>query len=190
MCLPGKRHPGRGRPIPRERTGLPAVTAGTLLLLLATACTTSRTHDAVPPASPTPSPTHRAASVEPPDLDPDETLAGRHPVTRGDATFAYTGGPKGKALVVAVSCRGRGSVTVDVLDMDSSFRQECEPDTPTVTHNHLEVPEASRPGTVSVGAPTGITWAVTIGRSDPVETEDQGRLRGQGRSGPGGRRAA
>ncbi|MGW1539231.1 hypothetical protein ACWCPM_02850 [Streptomyces sp. NPDC002309] len=160
--------------MPRKRTGMPAVTAGTLLLLLATACTTPRTGDAAPPApsSPTPSPTHRTAPVLAPDLDSDETLAGRHPATRGNAAFPCTGGPQGKALLVAISCVGGGSVTVDLPRMDSSFRQECDPDTPTETYNQLAVPEAGKPGTVRVEAPTTVTWAVTIGRTDPVEADE------------------
>ncbi|MFI9611242.1 hypothetical protein ACIHCM_06030 [Streptomyces sp. NPDC052023] len=157
------------------RTHLPSVATCALLPLLVAACTTARTPGAASPAPPssTPTPAHRTASVTPPELDAEagETLAGRHPATRGNGAFAYSGGPQGKALVLAVSCQGEGTITVQLPVMASSYRPNCDPGTPAVTYNQLVVPEASKPGTVTVTAPTTTTWSVTVGRTDPTPTD-------------------
>ncbi|MFG3656615.1 hypothetical protein [Streptomyces sp. NPDC047706] len=80
------------------RKHLPPVTACALLPLLVAACTTAHPPGAAPSAPPsaTPTPAHRTASVTPPELEAEagETLSGRHPATRGNGAFAYSGGPR------------------------------------------------------------------------------------------------
>jgi hypothetical protein len=111
-------------------------------------------------------------AVTPPSLDEGtgETLAGRYGPARGGAHFAYDAGPRGKALVVAVSCRGTGKVSVDLPALDVSVSQPCSPHETAVTHNEFALAAVGRPGTVSVTAPSTVEWAVTVGRGDePVE---------------------
>ncbi|MFH9982695.1 hypothetical protein ACH4ND_26330 [Streptomyces sp. NPDC017179] len=51
---------------------------------------------------------------KPPELDPEESLAGRQKVTTGNANVPYSKGKKGDALTIAVSCQGKGKITVAV----------------------------------------------------------------------------
>ncbi|MFI9150163.1 hypothetical protein [Streptomyces sp. NPDC053367] len=105
-------------------------------------------------------------AVTPPSLDggTGETLAGRYGPARGGAAFSYDAGPGGEALVVAVSCRGTGEVTVDLPALAVHFSHTCSPDEPAVVQNEFALAGARRPGTVSVTAPSTVVWAVTVGR--------------------------
>lgn len=59
--------------------------------------------------------------LKPPELDADETLAGRQEMTSGNASIAYSKGRKGDALIVAVSCQGEGKIKVVVRSVHVSF---------------------------------------------------------------------
>ncbi|MFJ8787599.1 hypothetical protein [Streptomyces sp. NPDC102462] len=156
----------------------PRAAAWALVLSAAVACTPAQSPPAPPTASgPTSAPStaaaRRAGAVEPPELAAGlgETLAAERRATHGNASLAYSGGPRGRALVVAVSCRGRGSVSVSVPVLHVSFPQECGTTEPAVAYNEFALKNAYKPGTVSVTAPSAVTWAVTIGHVPPAHEE-------------------
>ncbi|MEV6841731.1 hypothetical protein AB0N17_46390 [Streptomyces sp. NPDC051133] len=113
----------------------------------------------------------------PPELDPDETLAGRQKVTSGNATLAFGKGRKGDALIVAVRCQGPGTIKVAVRSVHVSFPLECVAGKVSTTYNQVAVGGADHSGVVSVEAPTTVRWSMTIGRGaraeeEPTTTED------------------
>lgn len=194
--------PPAARPVARvlapvsHRTPLPLLPLLTFLTLLAaTACTPTHTPSAPgedPPATaatgarqprsadvPRPADTPRPAavqrSVEPPRLDgAGETVAGRQGAVRGDGRLGYTGGARGKALIVAVSCQGEGSVSVEVPTVAVSYRLRCGGVVPEVAYDEISLGASHRPGTVVVTAPSAVTWAATVGRGDRAEREPSG----------------
>ncbi|MGC0334122.1 hypothetical protein RKD23_007112 [Streptomyces sp. SAI-170] len=119
-----------------------------LTVLAAAACTAPPQHTNDPrPDAPTASAaraTREPTPVVPPPLDAGsgETLAGRHRTARGDADFAYDGGRRGKALIVAVSCRGAGEVTVDLPALGSYFAHTCSSGEPAVIYNEFALSAA------------------------------------------------
>ncbi|MFV0137963.1 hypothetical protein ACLGIH_33100 [Streptomyces sp. HMX87] len=155
--------------------------ACTLILLVAAGCTPDNdTGDGAAPAtsaasSPTPT-ARQTAAVAPPALDPGlgESTAGQHGVTRGNANFPYRAGAQGKALIVAVSCQGTGTVKVEVPVLQTTFPLECSPGGPAVTYNQLALKAAHKAGTVKVTAPSTVIWAVIVGRGDPAEQDSPG----------------
>jgi hypothetical protein len=106
-----------------------------------------------------------------PELDSDETLAGRQHAIRGNGSVAYGKGAKGKALIVAVRCEGKGEIRVAVASLDIGFPLKCLAGEVTTTYNQMAVSGAERSGTVSVTAPTGVRWSMTIGRGAPAAQE-------------------
>lgn len=169
LSSPTTRAGSAGKLIPRPHHAVWA-----LALLAATACSSS--HGIDDPATPAGPPTtrsavqaHKAVPVSPPELDADlgETLAGKRQPTRGNAELKYSGGAKGKALIVAVSCRGKGAVYVEVSAPRVSFPLTCGVEKPEVIYNKFALEPAYKPGIVSVTAPTTVTWAVTVGRGEP-----------------------
>ncbi|MCF1595583.1 hypothetical protein [Streptomyces muensis] len=107
----------------------------------------------------------------PPELDADETLAGRQNPTSGNASVAYKEGKKGDALIVAVRCQGQGEIKVSVPSVHVSFPLECLANEVSTTYNQLAVSGVDRSGTVSVAAPSPIRWSMTIGRGVPTKEE-------------------
>lgn len=156
-----------------DRMGMRRGTAVWALALLAAGCTPgddSEDSAGRPVVTERPTPDRPTVVVTAPELDSrdGEVLAGRRGPARGDGGFSYRAGPAGKALVVAVTCQGRGTIDVALPAMDAGFRFECRTDEPTLTHNQLAVEDAREPGTVKVTAPSTVTWAVTVGRGDPT----------------------
>ncbi|MFF0204041.1 hypothetical protein [Streptomyces sp. NPDC005017] len=150
--------------------------------LAAAACTSPAPSASAPPAPrptadvrsgapTTTAPARKPVEVEPPALDAGGELAGQQRPTRGNAVFAYGAGPRGKALVVVVSCRGEGEITVALPEMRAWFDHICTPGEPAVVRNEFAVAGAHRPGTVSVRAPSTVVWAATVGRGEPTETD-------------------
>ncbi|MFI9772591.1 hypothetical protein ACIHJG_37985 [Streptomyces sp. NPDC052415] len=99
--------------------------AGVAVALMAVAaCTDSSTPGGTSSRKPVPSPSAPASSEQPdesqvpvaapPELDGSERLAGQQPATTGNGSFSYTKGDAGDALIVAVRCRGAGTMTVAV----------------------------------------------------------------------------
>ncbi|MER8058941.1 MULTISPECIES: hypothetical protein [unclassified Streptomyces] len=107
----------------------------------------------------------------PPELDADETLAGRQNATAGNASIDFGKGRKGDALIVAVRCRGAGTVKVAVQSVHVSFPLECLADQVSTTYNQVGVSGADRGGVVSVEAPSSVHWSMTIGRGEPAQEE-------------------
>ncbi|MFF9156091.1 hypothetical protein ACF1AB_28120 [Streptomyces sp. NPDC014846] len=108
---------------------------------------------------------------QPPELDDDETLAGRRQVTRGNATLAFRKGKKGDALIVAVRCQGPGTIKVAVRSVHVSFPLECLANKVSTTYNQVGIGRVDRSGVVSVEAPSAVRWSMTIGRGAPAEEE-------------------
>ncbi|MFE1886444.1 hypothetical protein [Streptomyces diastatochromogenes] len=109
--------------------------------------------------------------TDPPELDGDETLAGRQKATTGNASIAFREGKKGDALIVAVRCRGAGKIKVAVRPVRMSFPLECRADKADTVYNQVAVGGADRGGVVSVEAPSSVRWSMTIGRGAPVQEE-------------------
>ncbi|WP_242625544.1 hypothetical protein [Streptomyces sp. BK022] len=107
----------------------------------------------------------------PPELDADETPAGRQGVTTGNAEVEFAGGRKGDALIVAVRCQGAGAVKVAVRPVQVAFRVECLAGKVGTTYNQVAVSGVDRAGTVSVEAPSAVRWSLTVGRGAPAEEE-------------------
>ncbi|MFE9259186.1 hypothetical protein [Streptomyces sp. NPDC006879] len=83
----------------------------------------------------------------------------------------YTPGKKGKALIVAVRCQGKGEIKVTVPSVHVTFPLTCVEGEASTTYNQVAVKGAERGGTVSIEAPSTIRWSLTIGRGTPAETE-------------------
>ncbi|MFE2703230.1 hypothetical protein ACFXI6_10055 [Streptomyces mirabilis] len=111
---------------------------------------------------------------KPPELDPDTSLAGRQKVTVGSASVPYRKGKKGDALTIAVSCQGKGEITVAVQPVHVSFPLECGAHQASTISNQFALPGAERSGVVSVEASPAVHWAMTIGRGAPVQAEPPG----------------
>ncbi|WP_266388696.1 hypothetical protein [Streptomyces canus] len=109
--------------------------------------------------------------LKPPELDADETLAGRQEMTSGNASIAYSKGRKGDALIVAVSCQGEGKIKVVVRSVHVSFSQPCVADKNSTNHNQVDLTGADRNGVASVEAPSAVRWSMTIGHGAPVQEE-------------------
>lgn len=163
---------------------LPSIACVAALLSIA-ACTTDHSEAEQPPrsrgaAEPSSATAAAAPSTaqpslsEPPELEPDTSLAGRQKVTTGNATVAYGKGKKGDALTIAVSCQGKGRVTVVVQPVHVSFPLECGASQLRTIANQVAVSGVERGGAVSVEASPAVHWAMTIGRGMPAQVEPQG----------------
>ncbi|MFJ9863551.1 hypothetical protein [Streptomyces sp. NPDC101165] len=165
----------------RTLAGLSIVCAALLAPL--TACTSDHT-EAKKPAQPsrssdpgsaevtaTPGSSGQPSAQQPPELDADETLAGRRKATTGNASFAFGKGKKGDALIVAVRCQGTGKIKVAVRPAHASFPLECLADQVSTTYNQLAVSGVDRSGVVSVEAPSSVRWSMTVGRGAPAQEE-------------------
>ncbi|MEU4012854.1 hypothetical protein AB0H30_30930 [Streptomyces pseudogriseolus] len=111
--------------------------------------------------------------VEPPELDGSERMAGEQPETKGNASFSYAKGAAGDALIVAVRCRGAGTIKVVVKTVNVSFPLECLAGKTRTTYNQIGVSGAEKPGTVSVTTPSEVHWSMTIGRGEPPAEDQQ-----------------
>ncbi|WP_316748296.1 hypothetical protein [Streptomyces herbicida] len=108
---------------------------------------------------------------KPPELDDDETLAGRQSVTNGNASIEFRKGKKGDALIVAVRCQGAGKIKVAVRSVHVSFPLECLAGEVSTTYNQVAIGGVDRSGVVSVEAPSAVRWSMTIGRGAPAQEE-------------------
>ncbi|MEU6664078.1 hypothetical protein [Streptomyces sp. NPDC046821] len=158
----------------RRLVGFGLVSAA-VVLPLATACNSGAQSAA--PAKPTPSQppaqyvTHARMPVPAPDLDETETLAGRQAETHGDGTFAYAQGNKAEALIVAVSCEGKGNIKVSLKPVRASFAMPCVEGGVSTTYNQFAVTGTEKPGTASVTAPSTVHWSMTVGRGEAADQE-------------------
>jgi hypothetical protein len=104
-------------------------------------------------------------------LDADSSVAGRRQVTTGNAEVPYSRGKKGDALTVAVSCQGKGKITVAVESVHVSFPLECGAHGSSSVVNQFALSEAERSGVVSVEASPAVRWSMTIGHGAPAQAE-------------------
>ncbi|MFF4549709.1 hypothetical protein [Streptomyces sp. NPDC001435] len=129
---------------------------------------TSSSAPGSPTATTTPDSSAQPSVRKPPELDADETLAGRQKVTTGNASTAFSKGKKGDALIVAVRCQGAGKIKVAVRSVHVTFPLECLADQVSTTYNQVGVGGVDRSGVVSVEAPSSVRWSMTIGRGEPA----------------------
>lgn len=160
--------------------------ACTTALLPAAACTPHHTDAKQPtpststarsgPATAAATPGSTQPRVEnPPELDPDETLAGRQKATSGNASIDFTKGKKNDALIVAVRCQGKGTIKVAVQSVHVTFPLKCLADQVSTTYNQVDISGVNRSGVVSVQAPSTVHWSLTVGRGTPVQEESPGK---------------
>ncbi|MET9563911.1 hypothetical protein [Streptomyces tauricus] len=110
-------------------------------------------------------------SLESPELDDTETVAGRQGVTRGGGSFEFSAGEKGDALIVAVRCQGKGKIKVSVHPVNVGFPLNCVDGEASTTYNEVDVAGVEKKGTVSVLGPSSVRWSMTVGRGEPTEGE-------------------
>ncbi|MEU5093831.1 hypothetical protein [Streptomyces sp. NPDC020996] len=110
----------------------------------------------------------------PPELDDDETLAGRAGATTGNAAVEFQAGKKGDALIVAVRCQGKGEIDVALRPVHVSFPLECLAGEVSTTYHQVAVRGVDRSGVVSVVAPSTVHWSLTVGRGAPAQEEPPG----------------
>jgi hypothetical protein len=108
---------------------------------------------------------------KPPELDPDETPAGRQTVTSGNADIEFGKGEKGDALIVAVRCQGKGTIKVAVRSVHVSFALKCLDGEVSTTYNQVDVSGVDRSGVVAVEAPSTVRWSLAVGRGAPAQGE-------------------
>ncbi|MGW7253616.1 hypothetical protein [Streptomyces sp. NPDC054834] len=84
---------------------------------------------------------------------------------RGNREMDIRGGIRPGALSVLVECQGKGRLTVSVEPVGLSFPLDCVDGRVSSILNGLEVTRTHEHGTVSVAAPAGVRWALTVGRS-------------------------
>ncbi|MET9102813.1 hypothetical protein [Streptomyces antibioticus] len=130
--------------------------------------------ESVPTPSTTASDTAQPSVRTPPELDADETLAGRQQATTGNADFKFSEGKKGQALIIAVRCQGSGEIKVSVPTVQVSFPLDCVSGEVSTSYNQVVVGGVERSGTVSVKAPSAVKWSMTIGRGKPAQVESSG----------------
>ncbi|QYX79346.1 hypothetical protein [Streptomyces akebiae] len=136
-------------------------------------------------------PTKATATPDPtPDSDSDEgdaprQLADRAPapvadrvVLRQDRTrdsahleFGAARKGEGKALTVAVSCEGKGTIEVVLRPTGASFPMECLDGEVTSINNEFDIDDSDRAGTVSVTAAPGVLWSLSMGRGAPTAVD-------------------
>ncbi|MEU7384061.1 MULTISPECIES: hypothetical protein [unclassified Streptomyces] len=155
------------------------------VLLSVSACSADPAHTALPPQpqdSTTPVPatdgtvpgTTRPSPLKPPEPEPGASLAGRQKVTAGNAVVPYDKGRKGDALTVAVSCQGKGRITVAVRPVHVSFPLECDAGQVSTVSNEFAVSGVERGGVVTIEAPQAVRWSLTVGRGAPTEADARG----------------
>lgn len=82
----------------------------------------------------------------------------------GNREVALRGGIPAGTLSILVNCQGRGTLTVSGEPVGMSFPLECVEGEVSGTLNQLSQKRARDHGTVHVAAPSGVRWALTVGR--------------------------
>ncbi|MQS99942.1 hypothetical protein FF041_06830 [Streptomyces jumonjinensis] len=77
-------------------------------------------------------------------------------------------------MIVLVRCQGKGTIKVTVRPVNSSFPLDCVDGEVVTTYNQLALRGVEKKGTVSVQAPSGVRWSMTIGRGEPASLHDSG----------------
>lgn len=144
-------------------------------------CTNAPVPGGTPSRKPAPSSSAPASSGQPddgqvpvavpPELDRSERMAGQQPETTGSAGFSYAEGAADDALIVAVRCRGAGTMNVAVSTVSVSFPVRCLAGETRTFYHQVGLSGAEKPGSVSVTAASGVHWSMTIGRGE-LSAED------------------
>lgn len=154
------------------------VVGGVAAVVALAGCTSDQ--DQATPSPETPSPRPTASPAGSPASDraehvPGETVT-KAPVlpdgkvvaqavnATGNREMEIRGGIKAGPLSVLVNCQGQGTLTVSVEPVGLSFPLECVDGEVSSTFNQLSLKRARVHGTVSVTAPAGVRWALTVGR--------------------------
>ncbi|MEJ8670357.1 hypothetical protein OG331_23925 [Streptomyces sp. NBC_01017] len=95
---------------------------------------------------------------------PDGKVVAQAVNATGNREMEIRGGIKAGPLSVLVNCQGQGTLTVSVEPVGLSFPLECVDGEVSSTFNQLSLKRARVHGTVSVTAPAGVRWALTVGR--------------------------
>ncbi|MET7427791.1 hypothetical protein ABZT16_02155 [Streptomyces flaveolus] len=82
----------------------------------------------------------------------------------GNRRIDIKGGLKAGPLSVMVNCQGEGELTVLVEPAGLRFPLKCVAGEVSSTYNQLNLKRTRAQGTVSVTAPSGVRWAITVGR--------------------------
>ncbi|MFE9020539.1 hypothetical protein ACFYNL_18520 [Streptomyces sp. NPDC007808] len=82
----------------------------------------------------------------------------------GNRELAIRGGIRAEPLSVLVNCQGEGALTVSVEPDGLTFPLACEEGEVSSAFHQLGVKRARDHGTVSVTAPSGVRWALTVGQ--------------------------
>lgn len=100
----------------------------------------------------------------------------RHHRTQGSAHLEFAKARKGEgnALTVAVSCEGKGTIEVRLRPGGISFPMDCLDNEVTTIENQFTGDDSNRAGTVSVTAPSGVRWSLSLGRGEPTEQDLDG----------------
>jgi hypothetical protein len=96
--------------------------------------------------------------------------------TRGNASMEFGKARQGDGdtMSVGVECEGKGRIEVTLRPLHTSFSMECREGEVTGEYNQLTQDAADRAGTVSVTAPSGVRWSLSIGRGEPAEQDLDG----------------
>ncbi|MFD9037450.1 hypothetical protein ACFVZA_39355 [Streptomyces bottropensis] len=111
-----------------------------------------------------------------PDLQMADRVILRRDGTRGNASMEFGKARQGDGdtMSVGVECEGKGRIEVTLRPLHTSFSMECREGEVTGEYNQLTQDAADRAGTVSVTAPSGVRWSLSIGRGEPAEQDLDG----------------
>ncbi|MEU6549031.1 hypothetical protein ABZ915_01920 [Streptomyces sp. NPDC046915] len=161
---------GRLLEIPARRTTvLSSAAAIAALATLVVGCAGEHSDSRRSPRTPSPAASSRAVDVpgvsvtKAPALLEGEVLA-QAADAGGNREMDVRGGIRPGVLSVLVTCQGKGRLTVSVEPVGLRFPLDCVDGRAGSVLNQLEVKRAHEHGTVSVTAPAGVRWALTVGR--------------------------
>jgi hypothetical protein len=83
---------------------------------------------------------------------------------QGSQEIDIPGGLKAGPLSILVNCQGDGTLTVSVKPVGLSFPLTCVKEETSSIMNEMDLPSPRSHGTVTVTAPSGVRWALTVGQ--------------------------
>ncbi|MFJ4522698.1 hypothetical protein ACIP4Y_17395 [Streptomyces sp. NPDC088810] len=95
---------------------------------------------------------------------PDGNVVVKAANVTGNREMDIKGGLKAGPLSVMVNCQGEGELTVRVEPAGLRFPLKCVAGEVSSTYNQLNLKHTRAQGTVRVTAPSGVRWAITVGR--------------------------
>ncbi|WP_328748083.1 hypothetical protein OHT57_21460 [Streptomyces sp. NBC_00285] len=146
-------------------------------------CTGGQDNTGTPPSPSSPSPT-RASAVDRVEHAQGETVS-RAPAypdgktliekanAQGSQELDIPGGLKAGPLDILVNCQGNGTLTVSVKPVGLSFPLTCVKEETSSIMNEMDLPGPRSHGTVTVTAPSGVRWALTVGQQPRGSAAEQ-----------------